>query len=488
MRHLIACAILLAACDLPSRSLPPQVVPFDVVAPQARTAVAQTFLTTTRNGEPISTTLDLVLDTSAWRLGMSLRVAPSDAGADSLRVTTDATGLARVTVTYGPRAGKAKLWLRTPEIGGEDAFVYDFPLGAVTRVFAWSSGAVYPGDTLTIAWETRDSRGYRVFGEPTVSMKDTSIAALLSDDAVLAKRTGATWARVTNGALADSSYVAVVPVGRLGALAIQQWKEFGLDGAGQTPLFGPSNAFSGPRYSPSGDTLAYTDSANIHLRTPGPVTAHLVPAALGFTFDRSPCWSADGRWVYFTGVWYAIRSSEIWRIHPDGTGAELVGPAAAAGQADDEPSISPDGTRLAFTTNRTLAGGLATVRIITVATGATIWSGPAGSAPRFSPDGTTLAFLAGGMLRLVNSDGTGLRTLTPDHVRYSGQLAWSPDSHWIAAAHVDTLGTPPYINLVDVAGNVAIRLPYTFAWTTPDWLPNPIAPVAPRRREVARQP
>ncbi len=485
MRRLLAVTVLLAACELPSGSLPPRVVPFDREAPQPATVVTQTFLTTTRDGAPVSTTLDLVLDTAGRRVGMRLGVTASDPGGDSVRVTTGADGLARVPVAYGPRAGTATLLLTTPDVGGHDAMRYELPAGDARRLFVWSAAAAYVGDTVIVPWETRDASGNRVFGSPSVTVADTTTATLLRPDAALALRTGATWARVSQGTLTDSAAIAIVPHGRLGARAPSAWTAFDLDGTARDVAFGTSTAFAGPRYSPSGDTLAYTDGANIQLRTPGPATSRLVPAALGFTFDRSPCWSGDGAWIYFTAVWYAVGRSEIWRIHPDGTGAERVGPAAAAGEQDDEPSVGPGGTLLAFTTNRTLDGGAPTVRIVATATGTTVWSGPAGAAPRFSPDGATLAFLSGGTLRLVGSDGTGLRSLTADHVRYSGQLAWSPDGRWLAVAHTDTLGTPPYLHVVDTAGNVAIRLPYAFGWTMPDWIAAPSAPAPPARLRAA---
>jgi hypothetical protein len=483
MRSLVAVTLLLCACELPSGSLPPRAVPFDLLPPQPLATVTQTFHTTSRDGAPVSTVLDVVLDTAARRLGMRLGATAQSAGTDSLRVTTGADGLAEVAVTYGPRAGTARLLLRTPEAA--DEVVYEFPAGDVRRLLAWATVAAYAGDTLTVRWETRDATGRRVFGDPAVTVLDTAVASLITADAALAKRTGSTWARVVQGALADSVPIAVVPHGRLGARAVSTWKDFDLDGTGQSTGFGTALTFAGPRYSPSGDSLAYTESGHVRLRTPAPVTTQPVPAALGFTADQSPCWSADGRWLYFTGVTATESRSEIWRIHPDGTGAERVGPLAATGENDDQASVTADGSLLAFTTNRSLDGGAPTVRVIATSSGAVVWAGPAGSLPRFSPDGTTLAFNAGGALFLAHSDGTGLRRLVPALTGFSGQLAWSPDSRWLAVARPDSAATPPYLYLVDTDTDVAIRLPYTFGWAMPDWAAGTAsAGLAPRSRAM----
>lgn len=460
--------VLAAGCELPSGSLPARVAPLDRVEPSPGSTVTQAILVTAADGAPLATGVQLVLDAEARRLGVRLGGTLTIRGTDSLSATSDARGVATTTVTFGWRSGRAVLHLRVPETATSDSIVFTLSNGTVAHIVASPVTPAYVGDTVAYVFATYDDAYYGVFGDPVVTVADTAVATV-RNDTVFAKTTGFTWIRATQGGLVDSVPLAVVPAGRLGALVSGYiWTRFDLNGTGRTNVFDVTSAFSGPRSSPSGDTLAYTDGAHIRLRRPGPVTAALVPAALGFAYDVQAAWSGDGQWLYFSAG-YADDRAEIWRISPDGSGAARAGPVAGAGTHDRAPSVSRDGTLLAFTTDRTLDAGLATVRIIALGTGATVWPGPAGSAPRFSPTGDRLAFLSAGRLQIVNADGTSLRSLAPTLTGCSGQLAWSPDGRWIVVASAIPGDAWPYLHLVDASAGTVIRLPYAWAWTLPDW-------------------
>jgi len=462
-------AILLAACDLPTGDLPPHVGLFGSARtpPQPYATIVQTILTTTANGRPVSTAALLTVDSASRWLGVRLGATRLSATSDSITITSDTTGLATVAVAFGAREGRAVIRVTVAALGLRDSLVYDLNNGTVSRVRVNAITPAYVGDTLLVAWSTYDQSWTPVFGNPSVTIVDTGIASLVTLDYAIAKRTGITWFRVMQNGATDSGQVTVVPQGSLGALenGSRTWMRFPLNGVGATSVFQASGAFSGPRSSPSGDTLAYADSGHVRLRLPGPTVVRLVPAALGFASEQGPDWSADGSWIYFSG-WFADGRSEIWRIHPDGTGAVRVGPAAAAGQYDGEPSVSADGSLLAFTTNRT-GGAQPTLQVIATASGTTTYAGPDAAAPRFAPSSARLAFISDGRLVLVSADGSGARMLTAN-AQYTGQLAWSPDGQWIAA---DLPGPPSglYLNVVDTVGDVAIRLPYAFDYVMPDW-------------------
>ena len=468
MRRLLCVIILLAGCDLPPGSLPARINLFGSATPAPNSSIVQTFLTTSRDGRPVSTTMHLAIDPTGRRIGVRLGGPSAAAGLDSLTIRSDDRGLAATTVSFGGRSGRAVLNLTAAETGARDSIIYDLPQGDVRHISVGTAPA-YVGDSVTVSWSASDATFRPVFCDPTIAIDDTTIAALRGDGWLVAKVTGSSWLRASQGGTSDSTPVTVVPAGRLSALmtGAHAWTRFDLKGDPQTTAFYTSLVFADPRSSPSGDTLAFTDSGHVRLRVPGPVTSRLVPAALGFASDQQPDWSGDGQWVYFT-AWFANGRSEIWRIHPDGTGAALAGPAAAVGEFDAQPSISSDGSLLAFTTNRTLAGGQPTLRITSLSNGATVYAGPAASAPRFSPSGATIAFVSGGALRLVNPDGSALRTLAPTYTQFSGQLAWSPDGRWIAVAH-PTPGLGQYLHLVDVTTNTTIRLPYAFLFSMPVW-------------------
>ena len=61
---------------------------------------------------------------------------------------------------------------------------------------------------------------------------------------------------------------------------------------------------------------------------------HLTAGAVAYW----PSWTADGRWVYFNEG----NASVIGRVHPDGTGYEIV-------TEGRDGNISPDGTRIVYT-------------------------------------------------------------------------------------------------------------------------------------------
>jgi hypothetical protein len=467
MRRLLWLTVLLAACDLPTGSLPPRSVPFSGAAPVPNTTIVRTFLTEASNGRPVSTVALLAVDSAGRRVGVRLGPSGGAAVLDTITVTSDTNGVAAVAVAFGMRAGRAVIIVDLPALGVRGSLAYDLTGGTVGHLLASAVTPGYVGDTLLVSWVTYDASWVPEFGTPALSLLDTSVVEFVADDHVRAKKAGSTWVRITQDGQTDSALITVVPPGTLNCLVAATWERFDLNGVTQRALFRASSAFSHPRSSPSGDTLAYGDSGHVRLKLPGNAVVRVVPAALGFVEDREPAWSPDGTWLYFTAR-YADGRSEIWRIHPDGSGAALAGPAAAVGIYDGEPTVSADGSLLAFTTNRTLAGGQNTLLVVNLGNATAIYTGPAAAAPVFAPSGTRLAYLSSGHLVLVNGDGSGPRTLTANDARYFGQLAWSPDGRWIAVDHPGPAG-PVYLHLVDTVADLAIRLPYAFNFQLPDW-------------------
>jgi Tol biopolymer transport system component len=92
----------------------------------------------------------------------------------------------------------------------------------------------------------------------------------------------------------------------------------------------------------------------------------------------------------------------------------------------------------------------------------------AGALPAWSPDGHTIAFalLAGGV-RLVRTDGTGLRWV-PGTRRYTaGEIAWSPDGKWLA--YTDTRADALHVVQLD-SGLTRLLVPRDAAGV--DWSPD----------------
>jgi eukaryotic-like serine/threonine-protein kinase len=124
---------------------------------------------------------------------------------------------------------------------------------------------------------------------------------------------------------------------------------------------------------------------------------------------------------------------DIWRIRPGGTPEPLI----RSSLADYSPDLSPDGSRVAFTSNRT---GESTEIWIANADGtnpAQLTHGPGRDqgAPRWSPDGLWLAFDsydAKGQsdIYVIASSGGQARHITTDPSDDSNPN-WSRDGRWI---------------------------------------------------------
>jgi len=108
--------------------------------------------------------------------------------------------------------------------------------------------------------------------------------------------------------------------------------------------------------------------------------------------DSHPNWSAKGGIVAIQS--YSGGTFHIWTMLPNGTRRKQI----TTGHGDDrEPSISPDGTTIAFASDRAFKGRY-DIWTINIATGALkqVTSSDADEfEPTWSPDGTSIAFVSG---------------------------------------------------------------------------------------------
>ena len=170
------------------------------------------------------------------------------------------------------------------------------------------------------------------------------------------------------------------------------------------------------------------------------------------TLEYSPAYSADGKWVVFTKETAGL--SDIYRIHPDGSGLERLTDDPAF---DDQGVLSPDGRTLAFISTR--GSGTANLWLLDLAakkyTNLTKTQG-GNFRPAWSPDGAWIAFssdregttgvnpghwelLQSTGIYVMRPDGTGLRRVTrPGGV--AGSPAWSPDGKTILFYETDEVG------------------------------------------------
>ena len=157
------------------------------------------------------------------------------------------------------------------------------------------------------------------------------------------------------------------------------------------------------------------------------------------SLDYNPSWSAKGDWIVFTSE--RAGSADLFRIHPDGTGLDRLTNDPAY---DDQAAFSPDGSRIVFVSTR--AAGRANLWILDAAShkATPLTSGNGGDfRPSWSPDGTWIAFSsdrdsdvppAKGRwerlhmvdIYLIHPDGTGLKRIS-QHGGFCGSPRWTRD-------------------------------------------------------------
>ena len=153
-------------------------------------------------------------------------------------------------------------------------------------------------------------------------------------------------------------------------------------------------------------------------------------------------------------------------IRPDGTGSRTFAPPGSC--CPQEPSLSPDGTKVAYYAYPDAQGddgpGYEIYVSPTDGSGAVDVSNNPGDdwRPVWSPDGTKIAFVtsstagsfAAGKLHVVNADGSGEITLTPPDGVY--EYAWSPDGTRIAYSSSVSGMSHVYVANTDGSGRTDI--------------------------------
>src|SRR5262249_41998590 len=161
--------------------------------------------------------------------------------------------------------------------------------------------------------------------------------------------------------------------------------------------------------------------------------------------DYNPSWSPDGAWVVFTSE--RNSSADLYRVKSDGTALERLTDHPAY---DDQAAWSPDSKRLVFVTTR--ANGHANLWTLDLEThkAAALTSGAGGDfRPAWSPDGKWIAFSSdrGSTLPMgkgrwehlhivdiyvIHPDGSGLRRIT-EHGNFCGSPKWTKDGRTLIA-------------------------------------------------------
>jgi Tol biopolymer transport system component len=188
--------------------------------------------------------------------------------------------------------------------------------------------------------------------------------------------------------------------------------------------------------------------------------------------DYNPVWSRDGQWIVFTSE--RSGSADLYRVTPDGTGLERL---TANPAYDDQADFSPDGQKLVFVSTR--ADGTADLWIRDLRTNreTPLTSGLSGDfRPAWSPDGTSIAFSSdrgttvmregGGQwwvylqladIYTVHPDGSALKRLT-NSGNFCGGPRWTRDSRHVIGYCLSGEETFAYRSASDASDDALRRM------------------------------
>ena len=196
-----------------------------------------------------------------------------------------------------------------------------------------------------------------------------------------------------------------------------------------------------PEWSPDGEQIAFESDRDLFsnifvMNADGSGQTNVTNNR---AFDRSATFAPGGEKIAFesglsAGVDNPTGDTEIFSVNLDGTGlVQLTNNTAR----DFFPDYAPDGTKIAFVSDRNFAPGIYTMNPNgTKQKKVSRGSGIAHASPSWSPDGARITFMSdqegGNDVYVIRANGSGQKRLTVNGVPTDSGPVFSPDGTKIA--------------------------------------------------------
>jgi hypothetical protein len=396
----------------------------------------------------------------------SVRVAPISFQPILARTEdfTDASGRARVLLALGTVAGPGGVEITVPELGFADTAWYTINPGhGASLVSEPADTVVYQSRSFALRATVRDRYG-NARSDPVSFVADSASASVSAAGTVTSEALGRARIRIGDGAgHADTTWVSVIPQGTIAATSPTGIVIVDLDGSNRRNVPGVAAA-AWVDWSPAGDTLVFATSdydSWLYVTNTTAPPRRLITDSTGRSSEWRPQYSRDGQWIYFSAAGNG-RYQALWRVRPDGSSPEFIGPAS--GDNDGHVAPSSDGSRVAYVSNSCCYPNLG-LFLLHLASGVADSLAPRAFSPRWSPGDSLIGFISRGVL-VLRPDGQGLRQITPLGDTYYQGLDWSPAGDWM-------IGRRPsgHLVLIRVADRLIITLPYFTDLDRPAWRP-----------------